>query len=142
MAATPVSTSLPAILTQLSESHKQPPHISNGPDRFVYVCDCSDKEGGYSAPCIPSLKCKLLNNASSSGSNTQQNKVIEIHTDSDTNSKIHPVTQPRFCKCASLKSYLSSHADGAANPDLNRNNTNIDMDATPKIPHPSSSVQV
>ena len=34
---TPASTSLPAILTQLSESCKQPPHISNGPKSFVYI---------------------------------------------------------------------------------------------------------
>jgi len=139
---TPASASLPAILTQLSESRKQPPHISNGPDRFIYVCDCSDEEGGYSAPRVPSLKRKPLNNASASGSNTQRNEVIEIHTDSDTDSEIRPVTQPRFCKCASLKSYLSSRADGAADPDLNRDNTNIDMDATPEIPRPSSSAQV
>ena len=136
---TPASASLPAILTQLSESRKQLPHISA--DRFVYVCDCSDEEGGYSAPRIPSLKRKALNNASASGSNTRQNEVIEIHTDSDTDSEICPVTRPCFCKCAALKSFLSSR-DGAADPDLNRDNTNIDMDAIPKIPRPSSSVQV
>ena len=139
---TPASALLPAILTQISESRKQPPHISNRPDRFVYVCDCSDEEGGYSAPHVPSLKCKALNNASTSGSNTQSNEVIEIHTDSDTDSEIHPVTQPRFCQCASLKSFLASRTDSTIGPDLNRNDTDVDMDTIPKIPRPSPSAQV
>jgi len=139
---TPASASLPTILTQVSESRKQPPHISNGPDRFVYVCDCSDEEGGYSAPRVPSLKCKALDHTSASGSKTQSNEVIEIHTDSDTDSEIRPVTKPRFCKCASLKSFLSSRADGADGPDLNCDHTNVDMDTTPEIPRPSPSAQV
>jgi hypothetical protein len=103
--------------------------ISNGPDRFVYVCDCSDEEGGYSAPRVPSLKRKATNSAS--GSSSRPKEVIEIHTDSDSDSEIRPVPQPRFCKCAALKSFLSSRA---VKPDLNHDLT---RDSIPEIPRPS-----
>ena len=127
---TPASVSLPAILTQLSESRKQLPHISNGPDSFVYVCNCSDGEGGYLAAPVCSLKHRATastNNASSS--RIQANKVIEIHTDSESDSKIRPFSQMRFCKCASLKKFLSSCAKDPS-PD-------IDMDSIPEIPRPT-----
>ena len=127
---TPASVLLPTILTQLSESHKQPPHISNGPDSFVYVCDCSDREGGYLAALVRSLKYRataLMNNASSS--HIQANEVIEIHTNSESDSEILPFSQMRFCKCAALKKFLSSCAKDPS-PD-------IDMDSIPEIPCPT-----
>ena len=122
-------TSFPTLLKKIAHPRKKPgPSILDGPDRFVYVCDCSDGEGGYLAPLVPSLKRKASNSAP--GPSSRPNEVIEIHTDSDTDSEIWP----RFCKCASLKSFLASRADGAAEPDLNHNCTSVDVDSVPEMP--------
>ena len=133
LSPTPPSEAFPTILKTIANSRKTPgPSTSQGPDRFVYVCDCSDGEDGYSA-LSPSLKRKaasLTNNASGSG--TRPNEVIEIQTDSDTDIVIRPFPQPRFCKCAALRSFLDSPAVGDVNP-----NTSVDMDAIPEIPRTS-----
>ena len=68
-----------------------------------------------------------MNNAS--GSCIQANDMIEIHTDSGSDSKIQPFSQKHFCKCASLKKFLSSCGKDP-NPD-------IDMNSIPEIPCPT-----
>ena len=148
---TPVSVAFPTLLKKITNSRKTPaPSTSSGPERFVcspewfiYVCDCSDQEGGYSVALVRSLKRKAAfstNNAS--GSSVQANGVIEIHTESESDSEIPPFSQPRpfsqpcFCKCSALKSFSSSSATQQdPNPD-------IDMDAIPEIPRPSPPAQV
>lgn len=129
---TPQSAALPTLLSKVANSRKKPgPSIPNGPDRFVYVCDCSD--GEYSAPRVPSLKRKASNNAS--GSSTRTHEVIEIRTDSDSDGDIQ-LPRTRFCKCAALKSFLS-----ASKPDVNHDHAHVDMDTPPEIPRPSPPAQ-
>ena len=133
LSPTPASEAFPTILKTIADSHKKPGSSTlKGPDRFVYVCDCSDGEDGYSATRVPSLKRKAtISTNNASGSSTRPHDVIEIQTDSDTDIVIRPLPKARFCKCAALQSLLDSRAEDL-NPD-----TSVDMDAIPEIPRTS-----
>jgi len=93
--------------------------ISNGPERFIVVCDCDDEDSGY--PSAPTSHSK---------------EAIEILTDSDLETDIRPALQQRLCKCTALKAFLSTPKP-ALNPDINPDSASLDMDMLPEIPRPS-----
>lgn len=118
---------------------------------LVYVCDCSDEAGGYSASRAPSRKRKATiaitgksdtsvkrkatstqfsaapNMASSSTS-----QVIEILTESEDETDIRPLPN-RICEC--LRLHLQTRRfSSPTHPDLNPD-TSIDVDGIPEVPH-------
>jgi len=130
--------------------------ISNASRPLVYVCDCSDEEGGYSAPRTPSLKRKVncamkakfdspfkhkatsapststLNTAASSSSRM----VIEILTDSeDDEADVPPLPKHDFCKCFPVMKMSSP----AAQPESDADDNSV---TNPEIPRPSPPAQV
>ena len=129
-----------------------PPTYSVKP--LVYVCDCSDEEGGYSASRMPSLKRKATTTmkdksatslkrkptsaqflATANVASSSKSQPIDILTDSETDTRTPP--KLHICECLHLHLQMST-SSSTAQPDFNPD-THMDTDDIPQLPHLSPS---
>ena len=124
-----------------------PPTYTTRP--LVYVCDCSDEAGGYSASRAPSRKRKATTAITGKTDNSVKRKptfaqfsaapnmassstsqAIEILTESEDETDIRPLSN-RVCECLRLHLQMLT-SSSPTHPDLNPDTS---VNGIPEVPH-------